>query len=173
MEDLFGKKCYIDTPWIAGNKTRYRIIASGTRTNTWCEVPVNGYTKPIWHDHCEEVVFVVLDTLVGDDSTINRFALKDVKVIEQAIPCSDALEIASVNRVSALELKVHVDIDEIKARLKADGWEPVVRGKWVNGAFGYGHYFCSVCQKEVWVGEEKTNFCPNCGADMREVTDSE
>ena len=42
----------------------------------------------------------------------------------------------------------------------------VRRGQWANGAFGYGHYWCTVCQKEVWSEEEKTNFCPNCGAKM-------
>ena len=42
----------------------------------------------------------------------------------------------------------------------------VRRGRWANGAFGYGHYWCTVCQKEVWSEEEKTNFCPHCGAKM-------
>lgn len=43
------------------------------------------------------------------------------------------------------------------------------KGRWANGAFGYGHYWCTVCQKEVRSEEEKTNFCPNCGAKMAEV----
>lgn len=78
MADLFGRYCYIDTPWIAGKKTRYRIIGSGVRSNAWCEIPVTGRTELIHHDNMEEVVFVVLDTLVSDDSIIRRFALKDV-----------------------------------------------------------------------------------------------
>jgi len=82
MENLFGKYCYIDTPWIAGAKTRYRILASGVKSNTWCEVPVTGKTELVQHDYIEDVVFVVLDTLVSDDSIIRRFALKDIKVIE-------------------------------------------------------------------------------------------
>ena len=45
----------------------------------------------------------------------------------------------------------------------------VRHGRWANGAFGYGHYWCTVCQKEVWSEEEKTNCCPNCGAKMMEV----
>lgn len=81
MYDLFGKYCYIDTPWIAGEKTRYRIIGNGVRSNSWCEVPVTGRTELIHHDYMEEVVFVVLDTLVSDDSIIRRFALKDVDVM--------------------------------------------------------------------------------------------
>lgn len=81
MDDLFGRYCYIDTPWIAGKKTRYRILRSGLRSNSWCEVPVTGRTEPVTHVHTEELVFVVLDTLVSDDSIIRRFALKDVDVI--------------------------------------------------------------------------------------------
>lgn len=81
MSDLFGRFCYISTPWIAGNKTRYRIVASGIRSNTWCEVPVTGTPKPVPHDYFEEVCIVVLDTLVSEDSWLLRFALKDVEVL--------------------------------------------------------------------------------------------
>ena len=35
----------------------------------------------VHHNSQEDVVFVVLDTLVGDDSIIRRFALKDVDVM--------------------------------------------------------------------------------------------
>ena len=82
MDELFGKYCYIDTPWIAGKKTRYRIIGSGVRSNCWCEVPVTGKTEVIRHNQIEDVVFVVLDTLVSDDSIIRRFALKDIEIKE-------------------------------------------------------------------------------------------
>lgn len=82
MADLFGRYCYIDTPWIAGKRTRYRIIGSGVRSNAWCEVPVTGRTELVHHNSQEDVVFVVLDTLVSDDSIIRRFAAKDIEVIE-------------------------------------------------------------------------------------------
>ena len=65
-DKLFGKYCFIDTPWIAGANTRYRILGSGVRSNTWCEVPVTGRSELVKHDHLEEVVFVVLDTLVSN-----------------------------------------------------------------------------------------------------------
>ena len=57
---------------------------------------------------------------------------------------------------------------------------PVVRGKWKRvvdftgvEAFGYKEtmivgYGCNVCGYEVDVSEGDYNFCPNCGADMRE-----
>ncbi len=80
-DSLFGKYCYIDTPWIAGKKTVYRILASGVVSNTYCNVPVNAKTNPEWHRDFEHIVYVVLDTLVSDRSEILRFALKDVEVI--------------------------------------------------------------------------------------------
>ena len=45
------------------------------------------------------------------------------------------------------------------------------KGKWIygeEGCFGnpYGHYECSKCGDCF---PHKENFCPNCGADMREV----
>lgn len=50
---------------------------------------------------------------------------------------------------------------------------PLPHGKWldkkmtIKGSHGlaYGRYGCSVCKKKQ---PSKTNFCPNCGADMRE-----
>lgn len=81
-DSLFGKYCYIDTPWIAGKKTVYRILASCTESNAYCNVPVNAKTKPELHRDFEPIVYVVLDTLVDDSSEILRFALKDVEIIE-------------------------------------------------------------------------------------------
>ena len=42
---------------------------------------------------------------------------------------------------------------------------PVVRGEWWPAKDGYyGHVMCSACHK---IESHKTDFCPNCGADMR------
>lgn len=58
---------------------------------------------------------------------------------------------------------------------------PVVRGKWERvvdftgiEAFGFKEtmvvgWGCNVCGYEVDASEESFNFCPNCGADMRET----
>ena len=81
-DPLFGKYCYIDTPWIAGKNTIYRIINSGVRSNAWVEVPISGREEVVLHDHQEDVVFVVLDTLISEDSRIKRVALKDVKIAD-------------------------------------------------------------------------------------------
>ena len=44
---------------------------------------------------------------------------------------------------------------------------PVVRGKWIgdNRYCGFPNWHCSLCQGE---GRGDYNYCPNCGADMRE-----
>jgi len=48
---------------------------------------------------------------------------------------------------------------------------PVVRGKWTlfarRGIYGV-MYECSACHAKY---DGITNFCPNCGADMREVNE--
>ena len=81
-DPLFGKYCYIDTPWIAGKNTIYRIVNSGVRSNAWVEVPVKGRAEAVTHDHHEDVVFAVLDTLISEDSKIKKFALKDVVIVD-------------------------------------------------------------------------------------------
>ena len=81
-DPLFGKYCYIDTPWIAGKNTIYRIVNSGVRSNTWCEVPVTGRTEQVIHNYSEDIVFVVLDTLIDEYSRIMRFALKDIVLVD-------------------------------------------------------------------------------------------
>jgi hypothetical protein len=53
---------------------------------------------------------------------------------------------------------------------------PVVRGKWIydcdrtmHDGWIYKQYHCSLCEFQMIGGIH--NFCPNCGADMREETD--
>lgn len=67
-----------------------------------------------------------------------------------------------------------IHINEIKRLLQdVDAIEsvPVVHGEWILRHIGVGHMWeCSVCHKrpDIYVKND-TNFCPNCGADMREV----
>jgi len=42
------------------------------------------------------------------------------------------------------------------------------KGKWINNNnddAGEGYFICSKCKSDVW---DVTDYCPNCGADMRE-----
>lgn len=81
-DELFGKRCYILTDYIK-RPMIYRIVASGTNSNAWCEPPIMVDTEPIIHDEFENVVFVVLDTLISEDSEIIRVAEKDITLIEE------------------------------------------------------------------------------------------
>ena len=63
----------------------------------------------------------------------------------------------------------YVTTNDIKTIPAADV-RPVVRGKWsiVYDDFMKSNYTtCSCCGKEYF-GANGFNFCPNCGADMRE-----
>ena len=62
-----------------------------------------------------------------------------------------------------------IKLHDLKYMPKADVVERK-RGKWIarpayKGA-GWGVFVCSVCDNPVWWA---TDFCHNCGADMREV----
>ena len=49
---------------------------------------------------------------------------------------------------------------------------PVVRGKWGTDRFKMERMICSECGV-VLEWSKINNFCPNCGADMREESDHE
>lgn len=60
------------------------------------------------------------------------------------------------------------------AGLPAADVKPVIHGRWIvdrecgnDVMSGEKMVICSVCDKGVFYG--KTNYCPNCGADMRGV----
>ena len=44
-----------------------------------------------------------------------------------------------------------------------------IRGRWVEKPHVHGVAYCSLCDYELHTND--TNFCPNCGADMREESD--
>jgi len=70
---------------------------------------------------------------------------------------------------------VHKVGKSIIDKIPAADVRPVVRGKW-NRTDAYPHrLYCSVCYKTYLKNDEllerwefPLNFCPNCGADMRE-----
>lgn len=56
-------------------------------------------------------------------------------------------------------------IYRLKAIPAAADVRPVVHGEWLPAKDGYyGHVMCSACHK---IESHETDFCPNCGADMR------
>jgi len=80
---LFGRYCIIPygmnkEPFI------YRIVNSGVRSNAWIEPPIMhpSVKHPVLHDYMEDVIYVVCDTLINENSKILKVALKDVELIE-------------------------------------------------------------------------------------------
>lgn len=60
------------------------------------------------------------------------------------------------------------------AEKKAADVRPVVRGRWSEKPYLLGTTnVCSVCGENYGMPHRKYNFCPNCGADMREETNCE
>lgn len=58
------------------------------------------------------------------------------------------------------------------ANIPAAEVRPVVRGKWkdaMQGCHDSPHVKCSICGEYYWQYFKKFNYCPNCGADMREA----
>jgi rubrerythrin len=58
-------------------------------------------------------------------------------------------------------------------KISTEDVRPVKRGRWISDGNGYHWvYVCSVCGwKDGYPFNERHNFCPNCGADMRGTQD--
>ena len=59
----------------------------------------------------------------------------------------------------------------IKTFEEAPTIKPRPRGKWIRKHNVHGAVYCSLCDYELHTND--TNFCPNCGADMREEEQDE
>ena len=101
---------------------------------------------------------------LADSEIIPR--LQDIKrqiggsyAIERAIEVLEELQSASTD-LSTFSDKLWKIAYE---RGKAEGRK---KGKWINKKNIYGVAYCSECDYELHTND--TNFCPNCGADMRD-----
>ena len=62
--------------------------------------------------------------------------------------------------------RLNKQIEELQADVR-----PVVRRRWITHPYMIGNtHYCSLCGENYGV---KYNFCPNCGADMRELSKEE
>ena len=90
------------------------------------------------------------------------------KAIDALTERNLAVHMDSVN--DGLVASCHRSAQRIIANLPAADVRPVRRGKWsrVYDDFMKSNYdTCSCCGKEYF-GANGFNFCPNCGADMRD-----
>ena len=104
-----------------------------------------------------------------------RFS-KNALNIELFLKAADAIEaqdrrILTLQREMMAEAESHIaevnrlnkQIEELQADVR-----PVVRGKWRLYSPLTDTYECDKCGYQVIDESFRTNFCPNCGADMRE-----
>ena len=73
-------------------------------------------------------------------------------------------EYSTSNLDDAFDYGYNFAIEQLESIPAADV-RPVAHGEWKH-TVGVS-YRCSACGKETYMGEGM-NFCPNCGADMRE-----
>lgn len=77
-----------------------------------------------------------------------------------------------IGRQEALEIVKHTSGDYATAfceirKLPAADVRPVVRGKWEHGYYDWNGEFVMDCSACSWPNKELSDFCPNCGADVR------
>lgn len=66
---------------------------------------------------------------------------------------------------------VAIEIKQLKD-VPAAGVKPVARGEWIADDIADNIFHCNICDGDAPVDctsgrEYESNFCPNCGADMR------
>ena len=95
----------------------------------------------------------------------------------QPEPCEDAVSrqrlLSDLKELTAAWGKYPVMAEQIKGVETAIGYVETIpsaqperkTGKWVEKPHVYGVAYCSLCDYELHTND--TNFCPNCGADMR------
>lgn len=82
-----------------------------------------------------------------------------------------------VSPVCTETAKIHLQLAEWLEELKCRRKQPEVRhGRWIvhttwHGMFGLIHSECSECKFDRNGDLSSWKFCPNCGSDMREVSE--
>ena len=106
------------------------------------------------------------------DDLISRQAAIDVEGLDEQIRCEMCRNLMHTNRGCDGNCKYDEKLYErimqiLGERIKpSPSAEPRKRGKWLLIDAGYYDYVkCSQCGETLVWGK---NFCPNCGADMRE-----
>ena len=98
-----------------------------------------------------------------------------IKVVsERPNPCEDAVSRKDVEtEIANLLKRVFVEYEDIakKATAKLPPVTPKRKtGKWIHSDFSHEFLQCSECGRGRYFC---SNFCPNCGADMRQKEETE
>lgn len=101
----------------------------------------------------ERSIEILRDLLVTIDNGGVMYFERELKELREAVGVA----------IKSLQAKYLIDAD--------GNVRPIIpKGKWIateNEEMEIDGYFCSVCDLPMET-EEKTDYCPNCGADMRE-----
>ena len=86
--------------------------------------------------------------------------------------------VATMPTIEAISAEEHAEIvGKLCAKFAEEikDFEPIRHGHWIYTERGfplaYGYNRCSVCGRSI--GLDSTDYCPNCGAKMDEVTEDE
>ena len=135
------------------------MVKSIEAVNDWYKVGDREYLKEVAEITYDNGARRYAD--IGCDS--NLTAVFDVvAVIQQIKPRSSAIE--RIERGVYRQYPIE--------NLPAADVKPVVRGKWGDNGIP-GSMLCGCSECGFTCGAHSFNFCPNCGADMREVSTSE
>lgn len=82
---LFGKRCRIKHVSNMKEGFVYRIVNDGIISNVWKELPFGRIPhENVRHNHSEDILIVVCDTLIDDESKLERVRLKDVEIMNES-----------------------------------------------------------------------------------------
>ena len=99
------------------------------------------------------------------DDLISRQAAIDALKEHRALYCDNTpdtfskLSYAEKSRVDELDTAIATLVNLPSAQPER------IRGRWIEKPHVHGVAYCSLCDYELHTND--TNFCPNCGADMR------
>ena len=126
---------------------------------------------------------VMRDTIYREDAIKALLRIDGIK-IDKALAMGEIRSVPSANKSQKViaqitfdEEKLHEIVKEAVERFKEE-YEVTDRpqGKWINGHSTSGFYYkrCNQCFAvidDIFFGESSfdVNFCPNCGARMREI----
>ena len=152
MSDLIDRQAAIDAlrEYLVGK----RCPDDGTLTCRLIENEVINKLPTIHPEHGTNLAEVGTDCISRQAAidALNKLSESTYEVDYGVVDCDDA-----INAIAALPPT-----------------EPK-KGKWIKTARWGRVYYCNQCRNYldfdgVNAGRGSTNFCPNCGADMREVT---
>jgi len=79
------------------------------------------------------------------------------------------IDVAVYQRNRRIQVTLRQILESNDAKYEAADMRPVVRGKWEHLTMDKHSQTCSACRTIYYnILDYPFNFCPNCGADMRE-----